>query len=136
MEHVQGVLGDEDITTRARVVLISFVRHDLETWQSERAGIEPDKQALVLVDEARAAYAAFGLRRGSTWEIWHPRVLWHYVRRVARGETLFALQDDPDQLGGDFVVAADGQSLLLSHPSQTPVDRPTLEQIRDALRDT
>ncbi len=135
MEHVRSVLLDVEITARALVVLISFVRHGLETWQTERAEIPPaTKEALVLVDEDRAAYRAFGLRRGSRWEIWHPRVLWHYACRLARGEPLFALEDDSDQLGGDFLIAADGQSLLLSHPSQSPVDRATAEEIRAALR--
>ena len=133
MEHVRAVLGDDEIVAKARVVLISFVRHGLESWQAERAEISPERRVLALVDEERAAYRAFGLRSGSTWDIWHPRVLWHYVCRVARGERLFELEDDPDQLGGDFVIAADGQSLLMSHRSQTPVDRPTLEQIKEAL---
>ncbi len=62
MDHAHAVINDE-LSLRCKIVLISFVRNGAETWQ-QTAGIEPERRALLLVDEEREVYRKFGLERG------------------------------------------------------------------------
>ncbi len=126
------MLSDDDIVAAARVVLVSFVREGMESWQEERAGVSGERRALVLVDEERTVYGMLGMGRGSNWAIWHPRVLAHYAHRVWRGLPLYDVAGDPNQLGGDVIVAPDGR-LLMARPQRGPIDRPTLEEMKEAL---
>jgi len=57
-------------------------------------------EAPVLADPHRRVYRAYGLARGLWWRIYGPRVLWGYLRRILRGDTL--------QQGGDFVIDPNG----------------------------
>ena len=85
-------------------------------------------------DHDRLAYRAYGLTRGSLLQVWGPRVIWRYLNLVIRGRKLKRPEkgDDLSQLGGDFVVARDG-SLLYRHISQSPADRPPVEDLLRAL---
>ena len=42
------------------------------------------------------------------------------------------IDDDPHQMGGDFIVDKEGRMILI-HPSQTPADRPSVIALLDAL---
>ncbi len=81
-------------------------------------------------DVERAAYGEYGLTRGSRWQVWHPRVLWRYVRLLWGGSKLLipAKGDDLNQLGGDFVVDADGV-IIYAHRSVRPDDRPPADEL-------
>lgn len=85
-------------------------------------------------DLDRRAYRAYGMMQGSAWQIWHPRTLWRYARLRVGGTRLQrpAEGDDLSQLGGDFVIDADGV-LRLCHASARPDDRPSLATLLAAL---
>ena len=86
-----------------------FVVHDPP--QRVRAGLLAglDLPWPVLVDLDRVAYRAWGLRRASFRTVWlDPRVWARYGRLLLGGHRLRRLGSDTLQLGGDFVLDADG----------------------------
>ena len=88
----------------------------------------------VAADPTRATYRAFGLGRGSSWQVWHPRTMWRYLRLLGGGARLHrpVAGDDLHQLGGDVVLDAAGVIRLL-HRSERPDDRPPAARLLAAL---
>ena len=43
------------------------------------------------------------------------------------------VDDDPNQMGGDFIVGKDG-CMVYVHPSQVPTDRPSVEKLIEVLK--
>ena len=113
-----------------QVLTITFASAD--RLEGFRAGLELPFP--VATDPEREAYRRFGLLRGSRWAVWHPRVLWKYVVLVSRGAKLRRSNpgEDLSQLGGDFVIGADGR-ILLAHRSHRPDDRPDVAVLMSAL---
>jgi hypothetical protein len=64
-----------------------------------------------------------------------PGVIWHYLKLIFRGWMPKGPDQGADvwQLGGDFVIAADGR-LVYAHPSKNAADRPSNEELLQALR--
>ena len=112
------------------MVLISFVADGLQAWIDQH-GASGSTAVVALLDEDRRAYEAYGMTSGSVLDVWQPKVLWYYAKRMWRGKTLDEANGDTRQLGGDFVVDRQGR-LLLRHPSQDPTDRPSLEELHAA----
>ena len=84
-------------------------------------------------DPERAAYRAFGMRRGSLARVWlHPRVWWEYARLLARGRRVAGVEQDTLQLGGDAVIGSDGRLRWIYH-SRGPEDRPSVEELIAAI---
>lgn len=88
----------------------------------------------VLGDVARTVYRAYGLKRGSWGQVFHPSGLiaywqaWRHhipIRRPRSGDDWF-------QLGGDFLIDPAGE-IRLAHYSQNPADRPTVSQLLQHL---
>jgi len=114
--------------SRVRVLLIAFAE---AAWA--RAWLRTNEVPFpLLLDPERRVYHAYGLER-SRLRTWSPRTVWYYVRRLAAGARLQRAHGDPYQLGGDFLVAADG-TVRLAYRSADPADRPSVEQIFRALR--
>lgn len=89
-------------------------------------GVEPPFP--VLSDPDRVAYADWELRRLPWWRIYlDPRVIWAYLRFLLSGERFRPTGRDPLQLGGDFVVGADG-TLVYVRP-QTADNRPPVGEL-------
>lgn len=87
----------------------------------------------VLLDRERIAYKAYQLER-SRLRSWHPRVVWIYIKRwFQRDEFYGSHGDDTSQLGGDFIVNQNGV-LRLIHPSHDPSDRPSVDELVNALK--
>ncbi len=87
----------------------------------------------LLSDPERAAYKAYGLRKGGLWSIFGPKTVWEYVKLIARGRLFRGIQADPFQLGGDFVI--DGRGIVrFAHRSEDPADRPTMDRLLQAVR--
>ena len=84
----------------------------------------------ILVDRDRSAYRAYGLGRGSLGRVWGWSTLRGYVGIL--GETglgrLSRATEDTRQLGGDFVIAADG-TLAWGFWSSGPADRPSVDEL-------
>lgn len=102
------VLHHRDRIERASGTAV-FVAHD--TPQRVRAGLlrDLDLPWPVLVDLDRVAYRAWGLRRATIRTVWLDPTVWaRYGRLLLGGQRLRRLGGDTLQLGGDFVLDADG----------------------------
>jgi hypothetical protein len=111
-----------------RVLVISFgAPSENQNWQRENC---PAFE--VLADQSRSVYRAYGIQR-SFRRSWAPRTFLYYVKALASGRRWRGIQGDASQLGGDFIVDADG-TFLLYHPSQNATDRPEVEEMLELLR--
>lgn len=90
----------------------------------------------VVADPERKAYDAFGIGSTSVTGFLRLGVIWHYLKLVFRGWLPKGPAKDADvwQLGGDFVIDASGK-LRYAHPSQDAADRPSNEELLNALRE-
>jgi len=119
---------DEFRRLGVQVLIISFgADHWARAWMLETGSPYP-----LLLDPERATYQVYGL--GSSFiRVWSPKVMWHYLKLILRGEHMRPVQGDPHQLGGDVIVDADGVIRLI-HRSKDPVDRPPVEKLLAVLR--
>jgi len=85
----------------------------------------------ILIDAERMVYHAYALR-SSLWQAWQPKVWWQYARLLASGRQWRGIQDDSGQLGGDFIIDAQG-ILRFAYPSQDPTDRPSAQLLLNEL---
>lgn len=121
---------DEFGRLNVQVLVISFgTEYWAKVWLEETGAPFP-----LLLDPERRVYRAYGLGR-SVLQVWSPKVLWHYLRLVLAGRRLRPAQGDLYQLGGDFIVDAEG-IVRLAHPSRDPTDRPPVEELLKVLRET
>jgi peroxiredoxin len=81
----------------------------------------------LLLDPERKVYDAYSLDY-SLWRSWNLRTMWRYVQLLSTGRQWRGIQGDSGQLGGDFIIGADG-IVRLAYRSRDPVDRPPVEQI-------
>jgi hypothetical protein len=88
---------------------------------------------VVLADEQRVAYRAYGLGRGPWWRVWGPATWRAYLRLLRRGQRARRPVEDTLQLGGDFVVDAEG-CVAYAHRSTGPADRPPVDVLVATVR--
>jgi len=83
---------------------------------------------LLLADPTRASYRAFGLERTNWLRIFRPRVIWKYLKLIARGGKIRRVPEGEDalQLGGDFLIDRE-RRLKWGFRSADPADRPTID---------
>jgi peroxiredoxin len=86
----------------------------------------------LLLDPERTVYEAYGLER-SLARSWNLRTIWRYVQLLASGRRWRGIQGDSAQLGGDFIVDADG-IVQLVYRSHDPTDRPDVDDLLSILR--
>ncbi|XP_054470258.1 uncharacterized protein LOC129103698 [Anoplopoma fimbria] len=112
------------------VVVVSFGCNEGASHWLQETSCQYD----MLLDPERKMYAAFGLG-ASVKKVLNFRNMLLYAEYVVdnmefpRG--LPSIQDDMFQLGGDFVLDEHGR-VLLAHCCQSPVDRPSVEDILSA----
>jgi peroxiredoxin len=110
------------------VLIISFgTMPAAERWLEET--FNPFR---LLLDPERAVYKAYGLKR-SLARSWNLRTIWRYVQLLTSGRRWRGIQGDSAQLGGDFVVDADG-IVQLAYQSYDPTDRPDVDDLLSILR--
>lgn len=110
------------------IVAISFgTTYWANAWQTKTNAPFP-----IWLDPNRDAYPVYGLEQ-SAWASWGPKNLWYYAKALLRGERLEKSGEDVTQLGGNFIVDSNG-IVRFAYPSKDPTDRPTTEQIMNALR--
>jgi hypothetical protein len=119
-----------EIDRRAAVLVVSFARVDALADYREQLRLPFP----IAADRQRRAYRRYGLERASLFRTWHPRVAGAYVVLAWHGMKLQrpAPDEDLSQLGGDFVLDAEGL-LRFAHPSRRPDDRPSIEALLAAL---
>ncbi len=126
-QHITEILDHVDALKEVQVLTISFsAGHWADGWAQETGSPYP-----LLLDPERISYRAYQLR-SSRLRSWGPNVLWRYVKLLMAGEHLRPAQGDPNQLGGDFIIDADG-IIRLAHPSKDPVDRPAVATLLSTL---
>lgn len=115
-------------------MLVTFTTDvELDAYQHRRAVAFP-----ILVDADRSVYAAYGMGRGSFRAVWGLATLrryWQILRPSGPGSVsdLGAATEDTRQLGGDIVIAPNG-TIVWGHWSTGPADRPSVDDIVDAVR--
>jgi len=114
------------------VLVVSFgQREGARRWAEETKCPFP-----VLLDPHRKIYQAFGLYR-SVFKVWSISCLVYYAEQISTGRELPKpfenIHDDPQQMGGDFLLSADG-TVNFTHPSQAANDRPSIGQIINAVQ--
>ena len=87
----------------------------------------------MFVDPERKLYKAFGLKR-SVAEVWNTAALIYYAEQKRAGRKLVGMydNDDPTQMGGDFVIDRHGNVVLI-HRSKISTDRPSVDEIISCL---
>ena len=80
-------------------------------------------------DPDRKLYNLFGLEQ-SIKRVWNSETIWSYAAMKVSGDKLpvMSSDDDPHQMGGDFVLDEYGK-VLLHYASQIPSDRPSIEKL-------
>lgn len=114
---------------------VVFVAHD-PPERLERGFLEGvDRIFPVALDLERRVYRGWGLKRGSVLRVFaDPKVWWQYARLIlGGGERLRPRGRDALQLGGDFVVGADGR-IAYSRPQQRD-DRPPVGALLKVLEE-
>ncbi len=107
----------------ARLVVVSFgLATQARAWLDETGA-----SFTLLLDPERAAYRAYGLEH-SLARSWGMRVWLRYAQLLLAGRQWRGIQGDSAQLGGDFIVDANGL-IRLAHPSRDPTDRPPTSQL-------
>ena len=87
------------------------------------------------MDPARQLYRALGLKR-SVAKVWSISSLVYYAEQKRAGRKLVAMfkEDDPTQMGGDFVFDKDGK-LALVYRSKVSTDRPSVDDLLKCVKD-
>ena len=111
-----------------RVLLLSFGQESQAArWIQETKAPFP-----LLLDPKRSVYRAYGLERSFT-RVWNLGTVLLYLGLLLKGRKPRPIQGDPNQLGGDFIVDTRG-IVRYAHPSEGPADRPSFQQIVEALK--
>jgi len=87
----------------------------------------------ILLDRSRELYHAYHMDRGGWWVIFGPSSWWGYLKLLLRGRKLRRPTDDVHQLGGDVLIDPKG-TVCLHHVGRTPIDRPSVESLLEAVR--
>lgn len=117
---------------QCEVLIVTFLpENELEEFQRRQAS--PFR---LLADPARTVYRLYGLRRGTAWQVFHPRTLKIYWKAVWNRRSAIRIKptDDWFQLGGDFLIDAQGV-VRLAHYSSSPDDRPTVRDLLAVIAD-
>lgn len=87
----------------------------------------------IVADPEREGYRAFALRRTTFLAFLRPRTVWRYIRSMLKGyKPVKPEDDDLLQLGGDFLLDAEGR-VKWARPSQDATDRPTVAEMLAAI---
>ena len=121
-------LYNEINALNTNVVAVSFgTAFWARAWLTETQAPFP-----ILLDPEKKSYRVYGLER-SAWKAWGPKNLWYYAKALAQGEKLQEKRGDTDQMGGDFIVDANG-IVQFAYPSKDPTDRPHMESVMTILQ--
>ena len=120
------------------VVVIAFEQRELLSRLAE----DYPAEWTFISDPERKLYEIYGVESAAWTRIYAPRTLVYYLRthlrrifrRPAQRPAFDAERDtDRSQLGGDFLIGADGR-ILYVHPSAEPADRPSAETLLGIVR--
>jgi hypothetical protein len=87
----------------------------------------------LIVDADRTLYHAYGMERGTAWQIYGPQAIWSYIKLLSRGRRLQRSASDYHQLGGDVLIDPNG-IVRLHYIGEGPHDRPPISDLLAAIR--
>ncbi len=108
------------VTFEAGAVVENYVRETQLQWP-------------ILLDEELMLYSAYGMERGTVWDVWGPASWRIYGKLLLRGRRLKAPTGDVHQLGGDVLIDPQ-QVVRLHHVGRGPADRPSVDSLLDVVR--
>ena len=121
--HHKGQLNELQTTALVIAFNESLFAHQ---WLAETGGCFQ-----LLLDPGRQVYQAYGMEK-SLRRSWNLKTVFRYVELMRQGHRWQGIQGDSAQLGGDFIVDADGV-VRLAYRSQDPTDRPSVEMLLETL---
>ncbi|GFR76811.1 selenoprotein L [Elysia marginata] len=130
---VESFIGPRELfLAGCKVLLVSFG----EEYGAKRWLEETGSSFDMVLDPQRKIYQAFGLNR-SVSKVWSIECMCFYAEKLIQGRTfptpLENVHDDPQQMGGDFILDAAG-TVILTHCSKISSDRPSMETLLSVLR--
>ena len=87
----------------------------------------------IMPDKSLELYRAYGMGRGSWWDIWGPATWGAYLKLLFRGHRLEKPAADVNQLGGDVLIDPQG-IVQLHHVGKGPADRPAVSELIDLVQ--
>ena len=87
----------------------------------------------LLIDESKQLYRDYGMDEASWWTLINPWSIAKYVWTILQGNSVGKPGANVKQLGGDVLVDPQG-IVRLHHISNTPHDRPDLQEILALVR--
>lgn len=82
----------------------------------------------LLLDSDQALYQAYGMTRGSWWNVYGLPSIWKYLKLIAQGRLPGRPGKDWRQLGGDVLIDPQGV-VQIHHVSTGPHDRPSVDSL-------
>lgn len=124
-EHVQLLKN----LVRCHIVIISFTSsiESIRQWKEETQCSFP-----IYLNSDRSLYRYLTFPNNAYARVWNIQTLDYYVEQKIAGKSLpkkLDENDDPHQMGGNVLVNRTGE-ILFFYRSQTPTDRPSLEQLQ------
>jgi len=95
---------------------------------------ETGVQCSIYVDQNRQLYKIFNLDE-SISKVWNMKTMVYYAEQMAARRSLHQVVsgDNIHQMGGDFILNNKCE-LIFAYRSQTPPDRPTVEQLEQEMK--
>ena len=119
---------DEFETLGAQPIVICFYSRDAARAWQDQTGV----QLPLLRDPDKRTYADYELEH-SLRRAFSLRNMWSYVKAFFQGKKIPRPGPDKGQLGGDFIVGADGR-LRYTFYSEDPTERPQVDELLRQLR--
>jgi hypothetical protein len=114
-----------------RVAVVSFESREVAAVYLRNT----DLRWPLLLDPSRALYTAYGMGRGTFWQIWGPATWWAYAKLLARGRRPAPATGDIDQLGGNVLIDPSGR-VVIHHLGSGPADRPSIDAMLAPVRNS
>lgn len=135
-DHISALQEQVDVikSLNCKIVVVSFGSAvGVRQW-IDASGCTFD----VLSDEKREIYSSVGLTKSAV-KSWHIEAIKHYAEKIVSEKELPKrfenVDDDPLQMGGDFILDKRGNFALVHRSVKSSLDRPTVDQIIAALRE-
>jgi len=111
-----------------KVIVVSFEAGPMAQAYVTETGLKWP----ILIDRDRTLYHAYGMLRGSKWNVMGPRAMLAYARLLLRGRRMRRRAADHLQLGGDVLVDPEG-IVRLHHVGNGPADRPAISKLLNVI---
>jgi hypothetical protein len=109
-------------------LIIGFTKKRRAHGWLKRTGIT----LLFLPDPERHVYQTYQIER-AVLRSWSLPNLWSYFETILKGGPVHKIEEDPNQLGADFIVDKQGV-LRLTYYSRDPTHRPSVDELLQELR--